>query len=275
MSNFMVVAGLLALSSSAMAEVVETRVQSETYAVNTRTPVLLIDNIWGNVRIRPGADGEISVSIDESRSAPNQQLLEKSKEVLKLDVEANLDGVSIVVGNRDQRWHDVSPCRGCRVDYQFDVRVPPGTQVNASTITDGQIDVEGIDGVVSASNVNGPIAIAALRNCAALDSVNGAVRLQFSQAPDRNCDIETVNGDITVALPDGSGLDVALDSFNGTMASEFQVDTYDLPARVEHTTDDNRHHYRIRQAAGIRVAGGGPTFSISSVNGDVKIEKSR
>lgn len=266
---------LLLVFSSASAEVSESRVISETYAVNTQAPTLSISNIWGNVRVRPGVEGEISVTINETRSAPTRQLFDRSKEVLRLDIEADLNGLSIIVGDQTERWHDASPCRRCRVDYQFDVLVPPGSTVDANTVMDGKIDVAEINGVVSASNVNGPIAVAALQNCALLDSVNGAVRLSFAKAPDRNCAIETVNGDITLSLPDGSGLDVALDSFNGHMESEFSVDTFDLPAQIDHSADNGRNHYRIQQSAGLRLAGGGPVFSISSLNGDVRIQKSQ
>lgn len=261
--------------SATNAEVRESRVITEKYAVSTQAPLLSISNIWGNVRVRPGVDGEISVTINESRSAPDQQLFDKSKQVLRLDIEAGLNGVSIVVGDRGERWHDVSPCQHCRVDYQFDVLVPPGSTVDASTVVDGKIDVAGITGIVSASNVNGPIALAELHNCAMLASVNGPVRLSFAERPDQNCDIDTINGDITLSLPDGSGLDVALNSFNSRMASEFQVDTFDLPAQIEHTSDNGRHHYRIQQSAGLRLAGGGPVFSISSLNGDVRLQKTQ
>lgn len=276
MRQFILGTGLLVLAiSSASAEVSESRVISETYAVNTQAPALSISNIWGNVRVRPGVEGEISVTINETRSAPTQQLFDQSKEVLKLAIEADLNGLSIIVGDQSQQWHGASPCRRCRVDYQFDVLVPPASTVDANTVMDGKIDVAGITGPVSASNVNGPIAVAELRNCALLDSVNGAVRLSFAEAPDQNCAIETINGDITLSLPDGSGLDVALDSFNGQMASEFHIDTFDLPAQIEHTVDDGRQHYRIQQSAGIRLAGGGPVFSISSLNGDVRIQKAK
>jgi hypothetical protein len=76
-------------------------------------------------------------------------------------------------------------------------------------------------------------------------------------------------------MPVGTGLDVALDLFNGRMVSDFQVDAYALPAVVEHTRDDGQHRYRIQQSAGIRLEGGGPTFSISSLNGDIRIQESQ
>ena len=82
-------------------------------------------------------------------------------------------------------------------------------------------------------------------------------------------------GYIHVQVPEGAGLDVSMDLFNGRMVSEFPVDPMALPARVDHQVSNGRHQYRIEQPAGVRIAGGGPVFTISSMNGDIKIQKTQ
>ena len=74
-------------------------------------------------------------------------------------------------------------------------------------------------------------------------------------------------------MPGGAGIDLALDLFNGHLVSELQVDPLELPATVEQTLHDGRNRYRIEKPAGIRLGGGGPSYRISSLNGDVRIEK--
>lgn len=263
----------LAGVQAANAEVSESKVWTEVYPVNTSVPRLSIDNIWGNVRVRPGADGEIRVSVDERRSAPDQAMFDRSKELLKLDTYADSNGVSILVGNREERFRSWSHCDDCRVDYQFEVVVPKATMVDVSTVMDGTIDISGVDGNVSARNVNGPVSVAELQNCDEVESVNGRVELSFASAPGRNCSIETINGDVTLRMPAGSGLDVSLDIFNGNIVSEFQTDTFSLPAEVHYEQSEGIQRYRIQQSAGLRLEGGGPTFSISSMNGDVTIQQ--
>lgn len=264
---------LILTSSVAIAEVTESRVWTEVYAVSTPAPRLSIDNIWGNVHVRPGADGEIAITVDERRSAPDQAMLDRSKVLLKLDTYADTSGVSMMVGERDRRTRFWEHCDDCRVDYQFDVVVPKGTLVDVGTVMDGKVDVSGIDGLVSASNVNGPITVTDLHNCDAVESVNGRVDLRFKSAPRQNCSIETINGDVTLRMPAGSGLDVSLDIFNGTVVSEFETETFALPAEVHYEESQGIQRYRLHQTAGFRLAGGGPTFSISSMNGDVRIQQ--
>ncbi len=250
----------------------ESKTWTETFPVSGKA-TLEIDNIWGDVKVRPGQTGEIVVTISEKRSAPDQKRFERSLETLKLNTDADDNGVILYVGNHDRGWHGRDNCRGCRVDYQFDVVVPVDTQLNVSTVNDGRIDIAGVSGSVSAANVNGPIAVSKMRNCSELNSINGEVSLGFVAPPGENCNIETINGDITLTMPDDSGFDVAMNLFNGRMLTQLPVDGLTMPAKVEHIESNGHHRYRIEQPAGLRIGTGGPTFTISSMNGDIRIQK--
>ena len=268
---------LLACDSSASAAVTDQKTWSQNFPVTVASPRLVVDNIWGNVRVRIGSPREIAVTVDEKRSAPTQELFELSKQTIFLDVQANADGVAMVVGQSEDSTARprVNRCRGCRVDYQFEVTVPPGTQIDVSTVTDGGIDVVGGGGPVKASNVNGPVAVRDLQECTQIESVNGEVEVSFARAPSRDCSIKTINGDITLSVPGGAGLDAALNMMQGNVVSEFDLEPLALPAKVEQRKEDGRFVYHVEQAAGIRLGAGGPTFSIESLNGDLRIRKSK
>jgi hypothetical protein len=268
--------GFLALLGwgTASAAITDQKTWSDTYPVTAAVPKLLIDNIWGNVRVRTGAAREIVVTIDEKRSAPTQELFELSKQTIYLDVQVDTAGVAIVVKKPENtEGRRIDRCRNCRAEYQFEVTVPRGTQVDVSTVTDGGIDVAGTNGAVNASNVNGPVAAKDLQDCSQIESVNGAVDVSFARAPSRDCSIKTINGDITLTVPGGAGLDAALSMMQGKVDSEFDLEPLALPAKVEQKQEDGRFVYRIEQAAGIRLGKGGPTFSIESLNGDLRIRK--
>ncbi|MGH8236917.1 MAG: DUF4097 family beta strand repeat-containing protein [Steroidobacteraceae bacterium] len=267
---------LLAFGNAAAA-VTDQKTWSQSFPVTATVPRLLIDNIWGNVRVRTGTAREIAVTVDEKRSAPSQELFELSKQTIFLDVQADGEGVAMVVGKPEDTLARprVNRCRGCRVDYQFEVTVPPGTQIDVSTVTDGGIDVVGGGGPVTASNVNGPVAVKDLQDCAQIESVNGAVEVSFARAPSHDCSIKTINGDITLTVPGGSGLDATLSVMQGDISSEFDLEPLPLPAKVEQRKEDGRFVYHIEQAAGIRLGAGGPTFSIESLNGDLRIRRSK
>lgn len=267
--------GALALLAfgTANATVSDQKTWSDTYPVTAAVPKLLIDNIWGNVRVRSGSTREIVVTVSEKRSAPTQELFDLSKETIYLDVQADTAGVSLVVAKPERMMGRRDRCRDCRVEYQFEVTVPTGTDVDVSTVTDGGIDVAGTRGPVNASNVNGPVAARDLQDCAQIESVNGAVDVSFARSPSRDCSIKTINGDITLTVPGSAGLDAALSMMQGKVVSEFDLEPLALPAKVEQRNEDGRFIYHIAQAAGIRLGKGGPTFSIESLNGDLRIRK--
>lgn len=270
------IALLALLAFGTAGAVTDQKTWSQTYPVTAAAPRLLIDNVWGNVRVRTGAAREIAVTVDEKRTAPTQELFELSKQTIYLDVQADDNGVSMVVGKPERMMgRRIDRCRDCRVDYQFEVTVPPGTQIDVSTVTDGSIDVAGAGGPVSASNVNGPVAAKDLQDCAQIESINGEVEVSFVRAPSRDCSIKTINGDITLTVPGGTGLDASLNMMDGKIVSEFDLEPLALPAKVEQSKEDGRLVYRIEQAAGVRLGNGGPTFSIESLNGDLRIRKSK
>jgi hypothetical protein len=248
---------------------------TEDYMVTSEAPRLSISNVWGSVRVRAGEIGKITVTVDENRTAPDQAMFDRSLETINLVVDADADGVSMIVGGPKRQWRRLDRCPGCRVDYQFEVQVPPGTRLDVSTVLDGRVDVVGVTGPISAGNVNGPIIVSELHDCQVVESVNGSVSLSFARAPSLDCAIDTINGDITVSLPSSAGLDVALDQFNGRTVSEIEVDPLALPARIEQVMQDGRYRYRIEQHAGVRLGGGGPTFSFTSLNGDIQIRKNQ
>lgn len=270
--------GFIALlaGSVATAAITDQKTWSQTYPVTAAAPRLVIDNIWGNVRVRTGTAREIAVTVDEKRSAPTEELFELSKQTIYLDVQADAGGVAMVVGKPDDMVRPrINRCRDCRVDYQFEVTVPPGTQIDVSTVTDGSIDVAGAGGPVSASNVNGPVAVTNLQDCAQIESINGAVDVSFVHAPSRDCSIKTINGDITLTVPGGAGFDASLSMMQGKVVSELDLEPLALPAKVERKNESGRFVYHVEQAAGIRLGKGGPTFSIESLNGDLHIRKAR
>lgn len=267
------VMGLLVAPVAAADRVEESRTWTDTFTVNRTSPTLEIRNIWGDVNVRAGKAGEISVTISEHRSAPDQARFERSLEFLKLYTESSEGGVSMHVGDRERNWHWSKRCKGCRAEYRFDIVAPVDTQLDVATVNDGHVGVTGIAGVVNAGNVNGPVSVSGLSSCTALASVNGEVTASFVSPPVADCDIDTVNGDIIIQVPAKTGLNVAMDLFNGRMYSDLPVDPLAIPARVEESRSDGHYRYRIEQPAGVTIAGGGPTFSISSINGDIRIQK--
>jgi hypothetical protein len=266
---------LLAGSVSSAEPLSEHKTWQQTYAVSAAAPRLHVRNIWGNVIVRPGTGREIVVSADERRSAATREAFERSKEQLRLDIVASAEGVSLTVYDPDRKTGRTDVCQGCQLEYQFEIAVPQGTIVDVGTITDGRVEVSGIRGPVNANNVNGPVAVSGVYECSHIETVNGALDVTFARAPGSNCDIKTINGEITVGLPATAGLNAILNVGHGDIESDFDVEPMPFPAKVDKQQRDDRFMYRIQQPAALRVGNGGPTFTMASLNGDVRILKNK
>lgn len=266
---------MFACGTSDAESVTEQKTWQQTYAVSSPAPRLYVRNIWGNVKVRAGTTREIAVTVDERRSAPTAALLEESKAHIRLAVEAHGDGVSMIVDNPNDFDERTDLCRGCRAEYQFEIAVPPGTQIDVGTVTDGRVDVSGVHGLVKASNVNGPVAVRDVNDCSNIESVNGSLDVVFARAPGENCNLKTINGEIRVGLPANTGLDAILSVTHGSIESDFDVEPIALPSKLDRREEDRRHIYRFERPVGARVGAGGPTFTFASLNGDVRIFKNK
>ncbi|MFL6617127.1 MAG: hypothetical protein ACJ8MH_00910 [Povalibacter sp.] len=254
--------------------VVEQKSWEQSYAVTQTTPKLVVRNIWGNVNVRRGTAGVIVVSAVERRSAQTPEYFEKSKQQLQLEVVATPEAVSLVV-NHPERTDRTDVCQGCSLEYQFDIRVPADAVVDVRTVTDGRVEVSGIRGPVNAGNVNGAVAVSDIDECSSIESVNGTLEVTFARAPVSNCSLKTINGEITLGLPTGTGLEAIIDLGHGQIESEFDVDAMTLPVKVEKSQQQDHWLYRVQKSAGVRVGAGGPTFTFASLNGDVRILKNK
>ncbi|MFK8014650.1 MAG: hypothetical protein AB8G17_04360 [Gammaproteobacteria bacterium] len=246
----------------------------KTFSVGSQ-PMLEVSNIWGDVTIVSGPPGEIEVAFESIRSAADARNFERSRSVLPLTIEQDGNAVIARVGRQHTNNNYEPNCRRCKLDVQFTITVPQDADIDASTINDGSVTVNDVGGTVSASNINGPIHIAGLERCGDINSINGAVLLDYKIAPDADCAIRTINGDIIVGLPTPPALDLAIDLANGKVRSEFDVAAMAIPATVEQRSRGDKTIYNIEQMAGLRIGSGGATLKITSMNGNVQIARSK
>ena len=102
------------------------------------------------------------------------------------------------------------------VSVHFTVHVPSGVDFVGRTVN-GDVQVESLSGDVEAHSVNGDVDVST-SGLAQASTVNGSIRAQVGRADwDGSLEFETVNGNITVELPDGVGADVTAATVNGSI----------------------------------------------------------
>lgn len=154
-------------------------------------------------------------------------------------------------GNRD---------RGNDVSVDFTVLLPKGVRVLASSVNGG-VEVEGASAEVVAESVNGRVEASTSVGPVSASTVNGNVFARMSSLPsDADLEFSTVNGSVTIELPENFSADVEMQTVNGSLRS-------DWPLEVRGRLDPRR----IRATIG----GGGRKLEVSTVNGSVELRKVR
>jgi len=153
-------------------------------------------------------------------------------------------------------------------------RVPRRADLELGTINDGVIIVRNITGNLELSNVNGPITVENLSGSVIAEAVNATIDVSFDRIDDTNAtSLESINGDLYVGLPADAGARVILDSAQGEIFSDFEVDVEPSSPTVERDDDEDGVSIRIESAIVAKVNGGGPVIRMKTLYGDIHIKK--
>jgi hypothetical protein len=143
------------------------------------------------------------------------------------------------------------------VNVEFTVRVPSGVRFTGATVN-GDVMVESLKSDARAETVNGSIEVSTT-GYAEAETVNGSIRASIkSIAWPSRLDFHTVNGGITLELPDNIAAEVEAQTVNGEVSTDF-------PLLVQGRFGPRR----VRGKIGV----GGPILSLETVNGSIRLRK--
>ena len=219
-----------------------------------------IRGVNGNVQALESTDGRVHVTAERygRRSDPMSVQIE----VLEHDDGVTICAVYPTPANA-RRENECRPGGGrmstSRNDVQVDfvVRVPAGVRFSGHSVN-GDVEADGLRADVRASTVNGNVDIRTT-GFAEASSVNGNItaRLGTSRLMG-DVEFETVNGSITLELPDGLNADFHASTVNGSIDTDFPVM---ISGRVS------------RRSMRGSIGDGGPELRLGTVNGSIRLRK--
>lgn len=143
------------------------------------------------------------------------------------------------------------------VRVEFVVQVPAGVRFAGATVN-GDVEAEGIRADVKATTVNGDVDVRTT-GFAEARTVNGDIMLRLGRSSfTEDVEFETVNGSITVEMPEGLNADFRASTVNGSIDSDFPITVTGKVSR--------------RSLRGT-IGGGGPELRLSTVNGSIRLRR--
>lgn len=225
--------------------------------VIARGKAIEIRGINGDVQAQP-TDGElVEVRIEKRsrRSAARQ---------VRVEIVEHDGGVTLCAvypTPRDERENYCAPGSGGRLNSRnndvrvnFIVSVPEGVKFIAHTVN-GEIDATNLRSDAEAETVNGDIRLTTT-GFGKASTVNGSIFASVDQIGN-GLDFETVNGNITLRLPEDGNADIEGVTVSGSISSDF-------PISITGTLGP-------KQMRGT-LGAGGPEITLETVTGNIRLE---
>jgi hypothetical protein len=222
---------------------------------------LEIRGVNGGIDVRPTSDSRARVQATRvgRRSDP---------ESVRIEVVEHRGGITICAvyptPERAERENECRPGGGHNstnrndVEVDFRVELPAGVLFSGHTVN-GDVDVEGAGADVVAETVNGDVDVQTT-GFAEANTVNGDINCYLGATTMAgDVEFETVNGSITIEMPEGLNADVHASTVNGSIDSDF-------PIMV--TGRMNRRTLRGT------IGDGGSELRLSTVNGSIRLRRS-
>ena len=153
-------------------------------------------------------------------------------------------------------------------------RIPRRADLGLSTVNDGELVVRNITGNLELVNTNGPITASGIVGSVIAESVNEDIDVSFGEiGGDNAMAFTSVNGDLTIGLPANAGVELHLDSSQGDIYSDFEVDVQPTEPVIERKENDRGIEVRVESIIVANVNGGGPVIKLKTLNGDIEISK--
>jgi hypothetical protein len=158
----------------------------------------------------------------------------------------------------------------------FEIEVPARTNVKLSTVNDGEILIENIDGDIDVSNTNGGIALNNVAGSVNAGTTNGNLRATLTRVTaEREMAFTSLNGTVDVTLPSSTKANLRLRSDNGDIYSDFEMQLVPAAAPTIQDSRGSNGRYRISRNKAIvgTINGGGPEFELRTFNSNVYVRK--
>jgi hypothetical protein len=247
---------------------------------NASSSTLFIYNISGSIKIEGGSGNQVTMDIDNTISAENDKDIETGKKEFKLGFSQKSDSIIAYIAEPfDSRPHTRNRNNFDRdIEYEynadFTVKVPAGINIHISTVNNGIIEVNNVNGNLHVNNVNEEIRISNARGRTYAHTVNGDVTVTYLSNPGDGSSYNTINGDIKVSYQPDLSADLQFRSMNGEFFTNFPSAQL-LPAHVKKTEEKkgNTKVYKLDSTMAVRFGKGGSVFKFETLNGNVYIKK--
>jgi hypothetical protein len=275
----LVVGGLLAGTgleaqgvSASEAEIAGGEKISIAFRDASRPGTVRMNAIYGSITVRAYAGKEVMVQMDTKGTKEKEKekdLPEAAKGMRRL----NANGGSI---SMEEENNIVTVSLGWRTRGEsIVVSVPVKTNLKLSCVNGKSLNVEGVEGEIELSATNGNVLATDVAGSIVAHSINGKVVAKIKRIDgDKPMSFSSMNGTVDVTLPAATKANLKIQSNNGDVFSDFDVQMKPSAAKTEKSeSGSGKNQVRMESMTLGAINGGGPEYTFRNYNGNIYIRK--
>lgn len=226
---------------------------------------LEVNQIYGGIHVS-GYDGkEVIVLAKQKRMQSSVKMKNGLRKIENnsMALEAEESSNYIEVHAQNYRGGDNST-------MNLEIRVPRNFNLKLSSINDGNILVENVNGEFEISNVNNDIIMNTVSGAAVVDSVNGKITATFKQVnSDSKMVFTSFNEDVDVSLPSDIKANFKLRTAYGEIFTGFDVEFDTSEPVIEKDNSKKSYKVKLEKWVSGKANGGGGEVVLKSHSGDL------
>ncbi len=226
---------------------------------------LEVNQIYGGIKVT-GYDGKEVIVVAKQK---RMKTTVKMKNGLR-KIENNSMALEAEESDNYVEVHAQNYRGGDNNTMNLEIRVPRGFDLKLSSINDGDILVENVNGEFEVSNVNNDITLVAVSGSAVVDSVNGKITASFNQVSKNSKMVFTsFNEDVDVSLPSNTQADFKLRTAYGDIFTGFDVEFDTSEPMIEKDSSKKSYKVKLEKWVSGTANGGGSEIVLKSHSGDL------
>jgi hypothetical protein len=157
----------------------------------------------------------------------------------------------------------------------FVIEVPTRINLKVSTVNDGPIVIENVDGELEVNNTNDSVTLTNVAGSVVANAHNGFLKVVMTRlAGDKAMAFTSFNGNVDVTLPSSTKATLKLRSEMGEIYTDFDVQVRPIVTTPQNVRGaDGRIHIDVNRSIQGAVNGGGPEFEFRTFNGNIFLRK--